>query len=106
MQIANCWITLDKFGSNVPLFGVTPPELVHLVSTRKNLLGRFPITDLKVVREDKRTDEEERERLRKYGIRKDKEGTIIYNIDKIYPPHTSKYPQTFEETKMLAEASV
>lgn len=106
MEIATCWLVQDKFGSNVPLFGVTPPELVHLVETRKNLLGKFPITDLKVVREDKRSDQDERERLRKYGIRRDKEGNVSYVIDKIYPPHTSKYPQTFKDTGMLDEASV
>ncbi len=106
MEIATCWLTQDKFGSNVPLFGVTPPELVHLVTTRKHLLGRFPITDLKVVRDDKRDDKSERERLRKYGIRKDREGNVSYNVDNIYPPHTSKYPQTFKETGMLDEAAV
>jgi len=107
MEIANCWLTLDKFGSNIPLFNVTPAELVYLVENRKNILGRFPISDLEKVRNVPLSEDNERKRLQmKYGRVKSKEpGVKPYCIDVLFPPHTSKLPTTFKDTPFLEEAS-
>lgn len=106
MELANCWLTLDKQGSNIPLYGVSPAELVYLVKNRKHVLGRFPITDLKIVRKINISDDIERKRLQmKYGRVKSKEpGEKPFNIDMLYPEHTSRFPQVFKDTGLLEEA--
>lgn len=105
MQVANCWLILDKYGSNVPKKNITPAELIILVKDRQDIIGKFPIHNL-VVHEglkSRLTPAQERIRLRhKYGQNKDKK----FKIDVVFPGETTKLPETFEETGLLAQSVV
>lgn len=106
MQLATCWLLLDKRGSNTPLRGVTPAELVLLVKDRTAFVGRCPIHNLVVVGESKRPMEVEKERLRqKYGKGlHDQTGKKVeadaYKIDALYPGIGAVLPSTFEEVNL------
>lgn len=96
MELASAWLLLDKHGSNVPIKGVTPAELIILINDRKDFVGKHPIHNLKLTGKSKRSDTLERQRLKeKYGgSLKDRK---VAKIDVLYPGHGAKLPQTFEE---------
>lgn len=104
MQLANCWVLLDKRNSNVPLRGVTPAELMILIRDRGAFVGRFPVHNLVILpRESSRTNDVEKERLRaKYGNglhdKNGKRGDMkIAKVDQLYPGEGSVLPQKFED---------
>lgn len=111
MQIATCWLIIDKNGSNIPLRNVTPAELVLLVRDRMAFVGRFPVHDLQVIGQSKRTDDVEKNRLRnKYGRGlHDEKGKVRdrdnYKVDVLYPGETAPLPETFKQTKLEEQAS-
>lgn len=103
MQIARAWVLLDKRGSNVPVRGVTPAELMLLVRDRMPFVGGCPVHNLEIVGESTRKDSVERQRLRvKYGSGlHDEKGKVINKdqtkVDTLYPGESSRFPQKFEE---------
>lgn len=96
MQLASAWLILDKRGSNVPIRGVTPAELIILIRDRTDFVGKHPVHNLKITGVSRRTDVMERQRLReKYGgSLKDRK---VAKVDVFYPGEGNKLPQTFEE---------
>lgn len=96
MQLASAWLILDKRGSNIPIKGLTPAELVLLVKDRQDIVGKFPIHDLQVIGDSRRSDEQERARLRaKYGHHpKDR---TSFKVDLLYPGEEAVLPSTFKK---------
>ena len=96
MQLAKAWLIIDKRGSNVPIRGLTPAELVLLCTTWTDFIGKHPVHDLVITGDSQRSDALEKQRLtEKHG------GSIknrkIPKVEALYPGHGSKLPQTFEE---------
>lgn len=97
MEIANAWLLIgNELQSNVPLFGLTPPEAILLEHTRK----RAPedkerkVIHIKVVGNDDRSVPQEKDRLdRKYG-RKTKDTTIA---EEVFGKVVTTLPQTFKD---------
>lgn len=105
MEVGTAWVTLDKYGSNVLIKGLTPAELVLLVRDRKSVLGKFPVSDLEIKGEILRDFAIEKQRLRnRMGRCRDKNKTDTFKVDDAYPGEQSKLPLTFEETGYLEEA--
>lgn len=103
MEIANCWLILDKYGADVQKRNITPAELVLLVKDRQDIIGKFPIHDLVVLGTAQRDRASEQSRLRyKYGP--DRVDKKTAKIDVLYPGASSKYPETFAETGLLEQA--
>lgn len=96
MQLASAWLILDKRGSNVPIRGVTPAELIILIRDRTDFVGKHPVHNLKITGKSRRTDAMEKQRLReKYGgSLKDRK---VAKVDMLYPGEGNNLPQTFEE---------
>lgn len=99
MQIANCFVSLNNLGSNVPKVGVTPAEIVVLRTLHQHAVGRDPITDISDVKEVNRTSKEELERLRlTYG------GTVLNGktpvLTHLYPGDSPTLPQKFSEVNI------
>ncbi len=96
MQLASAWLILDKRGSNVPIRGVTPAELIILIRDRTDFVGKHPVHDLKITGKSRRSNAMERQRLReKYGgSLKDRK---VAKVDALYPGEGNPLPETFEE---------
>ena len=112
MQLASCWVLLSKVGSDIPLKGVTPAELMLLIRDRIAFTGKHPVHDLKVTGDSKRSSELERQRLRrKYGTGLHNErGKVInkdqYKIDTLYPGEGNTLPEKFADiSHVLVELS-
>lgn len=96
MQLASAWLILDKHGSNTPIKGVTPAELVILIRDRQDFIGKQPVHNLVITGQSKRTDIMERQRLReKYG--KALPDRKVFKVNLLYPGEGNNLPQTFEE---------
>ncbi len=102
MQLASAWLLIGTIrGSNTPLRGVTPAELMLLVRDRTAFAGGCPVHNLEIVGVSKRSDDLERRRLRaKYGKGlHNEEGKVInkdqYKIDTLYPGEGTSLPQSF-----------
>lgn len=106
MQTANCWLQIEKFGSDVPVLGMTPAELVLVVNEFQDKLGKFPVHDLEMGDDSDRSGLVEVERLRsKYGfVRSSK--PPVFKIDKLYPGVNPRLPETFAETGLLSQAQL
>lgn len=102
MQVGNIWLRLNNFGSSIPLMDVTPAEVAILNEDHgMNANAKDCCFDLSDVREEKRSDEAEINRLReKYCNARDKKGVGL--AEKLYPGKTPKLPQTFEEVGLKA----
>lgn len=114
METANCWLKLNKLGTNTPLRGVTPPEVVLLREMHEHNAGDNPIQGLTLVgetdeawflsitgdtgmSEEERTEwpgkwtniQEHQRLLEKYKER---------NVHKVWPGKAvPQFPQTFSE---------
>lgn len=97
MQIGNCWLKLDGFGSSVPLTDVSPAEVAILNENHEvNSKTNQACFDLTNVREEPRNDEAEIGRLRvKYVNAKNKKGESLAVT--LYPGKSPRLPQKFEE---------
>jgi len=51
METSNCRLKLNKFGSDVPLYGVTPPEVAILRHMHSTNAGGDPIANLEITGE-------------------------------------------------------
>lgn len=89
METANCRLTLDKIGSDIPLKGITPAQYVVLVKIHQDAVGRCPITDLKVEGTVVTTNHLEKSRL--LGMYKHK------IVNGIYPGDAPALPTKFSE---------
>jgi hypothetical protein len=104
MQIATLWVHTHKNGSNVFKKGVTPAEAMVYVRQFKDLVGRFPLTDISILGtaqsvksfgEDgkpvlkARTDGEEIARLHAMFSKR--------LLDEMFPGARPKLPETFDE---------
>ena len=107
MKQADIQLRVDKFGSTVPLTGVTPAEVLYLVADNHRNAGTDPIVELKekgeamtyTGEEDKtgkpvlrpRSPSEEIARLRmKYPEK---------TLSKLFGGFNPRMPETFEEAR-------
>jgi hypothetical protein len=105
MELANCWLILDKQGSNVPLHDITPAELIMHVQARKDFVGRFPVHDLVITKQSRRSDAAERDRLRmKMGKKPGSNSKAPFKVDEVFPGALARLPLTFAETGLLEES--
>ena len=96
MQIANCEIILNEFGSRVPKNNVTPAEVQMLIHMHGTNAGKFPIYGLKIVGEVKRTSTEEKQRLK--GLYKPfSEDAKALTVERMWPGAVAKLPDKFNE---------
>lgn len=96
MQIANCHLILNEFGSQVPKFNVTPAEVLYLIKQFQPLAGRLPIVDLKIVGEEVRAGGAERNRLNAFYI-DHKDDPKAVTVSRMWPGVNPTLPQTFGE---------
>lgn len=97
MQIGNCWLKIDAFGSCIPLTDVSPAEVAILNENHEvNSKTNQACFDLTNVHEEKRDNEAEINRLReKYVNAKNKKGESLAVT--LYPGKNPVLPQKFEE---------
>lgn len=107
MQTANCWLQIEKTGSDVQILDVTPAELVLLANQFQPKLGKFPVHDLVVSEEPvERNSLEEIERLRnKYGFIRGSRPPK-FKVDDLYPGVNPHLPETFAETNLLVQSQL
>lgn len=103
MELANAWLILDKTGSNVKVYKITPAELVILIRDRQIFVGRVPIHNLKIIGSSSRSSSLERARLRaKYeGGLPDSKGKHVdrnkAKVDLLWPGEGTTLPEKFED---------
>lgn len=101
MQVGNIWLKLDSSGSNIQLENVTPAEVAILNENHEvNSKTKDSCHDLTNVRDEKRDNEVEINRLRaKYANAKDKKGNGL--AETLYPGKNPTLPQTFKEVGLM-----
>lgn len=98
METATGRVILDKQGSDVPVSRITPAEVLVLRSIHMNSVGKDPVTNLKVDKEQvKRSGAQEKARLLgKYA--KDV-------IEKMFPGVSPSLPTSFDELPVAGDAA-
>lgn len=99
MQIANGWLKLNKFGSTVPLRGITPAEAAILQKGHEVNAGGVAVLDVVVYGNVNRKDSVELDRLRhKYKDLGTKDGTKTITVfSQLFSGLSAKAPQTFDD---------
>lgn len=93
MKVANFNLKLNKLGSTVPLFEVTPAEAQLLTSVHHANAGESPLKDRSEVKEVQRTDQEEIKRLLgKYQTKM---------VRAMYPGASPNLPKDFETAEKV-----
>jgi hypothetical protein len=95
MEIANCSLIIDPFGSNVPKLGITPAEAQFLIAEHGKRAGKCPIIDLQVTGSIERTSAQEKARLKATydGNPKPNEN----KVEQLFPGASPTLPTTFKE---------
>lgn len=104
MQVGNIWLKIDAFGSNIQLEDVTPAEVAILNENHEtNAKTKTCCHDLTNVRDEKRDNESEINRLRdKYANAKNRKGESLAVT--LYPGKNPTLPQTFKEVGLIPVA--
>jgi hypothetical protein len=100
MHIANCWLKMSKFGSNILLRGVTPAEVAMLRKAHELNAGGDPISDVVVYGKVNRRNQNELVRLRqKYRNLSISDGTNKKTsvFETLFGGLNSRVPQNFED---------
>ena len=97
MQTANAVLRLNR-GTEVPLKGLTPAEMVILHIIHNANVGQDPIHSITDINEIDRSPVEEHKRLRaKYGHLATKKGDKLITL--IYPGLSAPLPEDFDDVK-------
>lgn len=105
MQVATCRLKLNQKGSDIPLAGVTPAEVLVLRKGHEMTAGGEAIFDVKVIGNASIKSSDEIQRLRaKYASLRIKDGDKDINVVAfLFPGHGIKLPETFEEIGLPSE---
>lgn len=104
MQVAKARLKINQ-RSDIPIYGVTPAEVMVLRAGHEASAGGNPITDVEIVGDSALTDDAEIARLRvKYNqLRvKNEEGRDINVVQRLFPGVGNRVPQTFKELNIEA----
>ena len=107
MKQADIWLKVDKVGSNIPIKGVTPAEVLYLVADNHANVGGDPIESLTVTGDAMVHTGEEKDGKPVTRLRKDDEELMrlrlkypARNIGRIFGSgYAPKFPEDFEQAR-------